>query len=107
MSFTIILFDRISKNPSLIIYTDLKITTLDKKVSSKEREREEIKRQYCAKYIIEEEKEKYHSTFYLKTKIRKSKVGVRFIEPAKKITKQPGSDKSDPYIKTMQKDFEF
>jgi len=29
--FTIILFDRISKNPSLIIYADLKITTLDKK----------------------------------------------------------------------------
>jgi len=31
LSFTIILFDRIGKNPSLIIYDDLKITTLDKK----------------------------------------------------------------------------
>ena len=32
--FIINLFDEISKNPSLIIYTDLKITTSDKKVSS-------------------------------------------------------------------------
>ncbi len=81
MSFIISLFDKISKHPSLIIYADLKITTLDKKVSSiwyrvssKERERKEIKRQYCAKYIVKEEKEKYHSTFYLKTKSQNPEV---------------------------------
>ena len=31
LSFIIILFDKISKNPSLIIYADLKITTLDRR----------------------------------------------------------------------------
>jgi len=31
LSFIISLFDKISKNPSLIIYADLKITTLDRR----------------------------------------------------------------------------
>lgn len=78
LSFIISLFGEISKNPSLIIYADLKITTITKKVSSRERERErEIRRQYCAKYIVKKEKEKYHSTFYLKTKSQNSEVQGR------------------------------
>jgi hypothetical protein len=36
LSFIIILFGRINKNPFLIIYVDLKITTIDKRACPRE-----------------------------------------------------------------------
>ena len=68
LSFIISLFAKINKNPSLIIYVDLKITTIEKKY-----------RVYSIEYRVKKEKKRY----------KKSSILFLSNYPTKVYTKRP------------------
>ncbi len=52
------------------------VSKLVSSIESRKRKKK-IKRQYCAKYIVKEGKEKYHPTFYLKNESQNPEVQGR------------------------------